>query len=107
MDELWKNFLDTRSTSDRDALIHAIRGEVFRRIYQVKWGCCNRGDVESEVNFRVTLIVCKSTEAVSTDDIAEHCKKRITKAVRRRMEEKKRLWELSEHFGTTDTREWR
>jgi hypothetical protein len=106
MDELWKTYLDTRSLRDRDALIEAIRGEVFRRIYQVKWGCGNRGEVESEVNFQVTLIVCKSTESVPTEAIEEHCKKRITRAVRKKLEEKKQLWELTERFGTPDTRKW-
>lgn len=106
MDELWKTYLDTRSTKDRDALIEAIRGEVFRTIFRRKWGCGNRADVESEVNFQVTLIVCKSFKVVPVGEISELCKKSITKAIHNKLREKRRLEELAGFYGTGDTRKW-
>ena len=105
MDELWKAYLDTRSVRDRDALIHAIRKEVFRNVYK-KWGCCSRREVENEVDYHVVLAVCEATEPFDILALSSKCQTVVTRKIRAADKEEEKLRKLTERFGTSDMRKW-
>ena len=83
----------------------ALRDVVFKLVYK-QWGCCNRRQVESEVGYRVTVAVAECDGEVSAEEIASLCRTTITRQIREIGQERAKLEELTERFGTDDTSKW-
>jgi hypothetical protein len=105
MDQLWKAYLNGRSIEDRDALVNAIRQEVFGRVFG-KWGCRIPGDVQCEVDYQVVVAVSGASEPIDVTKLASKCQTAVSGQVRAADKEQQKLRKLTERFGTADTSRW-